>query len=228
MTHGKTLVYTPAYTLAILMATNATVAMAATATAKTRPRRPPPKPPQQTRYQTTATKKTTVAKAKLTNQPKNRLIRSVIAWRILPRKRQRRQPPQIQVHMIVPVLTAPTVANVIYPSTNSVIGRHGYFSAKSANIPLPTLTLSNISTIKPFWFHEPRITVQLDVSVFDDFITYATPMASYYPPVFRAVLERTIPLSDPNPDRMDWNLRTKSKCLLWGALLRAKLNTMGL
>ena len=94
--------------------------------------------------------------------------------------------------MIVPVLTAPTVANVIYPSTNSVQLVGTDISAQNlANIPLPTLTLSNISTIKTVLV--PRTTdnsTQLDVSVLDDFITYASPMARHYPPVFSSRTER--------------------------------------
>ena len=94
--------------------------------------------------------------------------------------------------MIVPVLTAPTVANVMYPSTNSVQLVGTDISAQNlANIPLPTLTLSNISTVKTVLI--PRTTdnsTQLDVSVLDDFITYATPMARHYPPVFSSRTER--------------------------------------
>lgn len=94
--------------------------------------------------------------------------------------------------MIVPVLTAPTVANVIYPSTNSVQLVGTDISAQNlANIPLPTLTLSNLSTIKTVLV--PRTTdnsTPLDVSVLDDFITYVTPMARHYPPVFSSRTER--------------------------------------
>ncbi|EBN0206356.1 sel1 repeat family protein, partial [Salmonella enterica subsp. enterica serovar Enteritidis] len=79
-----------------------------------------------------------------------------------------------------------------YPSTNSVQLVGTDISAQNlANIPLPTLTLSNISTIKTVVV--PRTTdnsAQLDVSVLDDFITYASPMARHYPPVFSSRTER--------------------------------------
>ena len=81
---------------------------------------------------------------------------------------------------------------MIYPSTNSVQLVGTDISAQNlANIPLPTLTLSNISTIKTVLV--PRTTdnsTPLDVSVLDDFITYATPMARHYPPVFSSRTER--------------------------------------
>lgn len=193
MTHMvKPLVYTPlAYTLAILMATNATVAMAATAkttnkttTTKTTTAKPA--------TQTTATKKTTVTKAKPTNKSTEKSADTVNSVKDTT---PQTTPPSATSNtgsMIVPVLTAPTVANVIYPSTNSVQLVGTDISAQNlANIPLPTLTLSNISTIKTVVV--PRTTdnsTQLDVSVLDDFITYASPMARHYPPVFSSRTER--------------------------------------
>lgn len=188
MTHMvKPLAYTPlAYTLAILMATNATVAMAATAktTTKTTTAKPA--------TQTTATKKTTVTKAKTTNKSTEKSADTVNSVK---NTTPQMTPPSATSNtgsMIVPVLTAPTVANVVYPSTNSVQLVGTDISAQNlANIPLPTLTLSNISTIKTVLV--PRTTdnsTQLDVSVLDDFITYASPMARHYPPVFSSRTER--------------------------------------
>ena len=175
-----------AYTLAILMATNATVAMAATAktTTKTTTAKPA--------TQTTATKKTTVTKAKTTNKSTEKSADTVNSVK---NTTPQMTPPSATSNtgsMIVPVLTAPTVANVVYPSTNSVQLVGTDISAQNlANIPLPTLTLSNISTIKTVLV--PRTTdnsAQLDVSVLDDFITYASPMARHYPPVFSSRTER--------------------------------------
>ena len=177
-----------AYTLAILMATNATVAMAATATAKTTTKTTTAKPA----TQTTATKKTTVTKAKTTNKSTEKSADTVNSVKDTT---PQTTPPSATSNtgsMIVPVLTAPTVANVMYPSTNSVQLVGTDISAQNlANIPLPTLTLSNISTVKTVLI--PRTTdnsTQLDVSVLDDFITYATPMARHYPPVFSSRTER--------------------------------------
>jgi hypothetical protein len=182
-----------AYTLAILMATNATVAMAATATAKTTTKTTTTKTTTaKPATQTTATKKTTVTKAKTTNKSTEKSADTVNSVKdtTLPTT-----PPSATSNtgsMIVPVLTAPTVANVMYPSTNSVQLVGTDISAQNfANIPLPTLTLSNISTVKTVLI--PRTTdnsTQLDVSVLDDFITYATPMARHYPPVFSSRTER--------------------------------------
>ena len=188
-----------AYTLAILMATNATVAMAATATAKTTTKTTTTKTTAAKPVtQTTATKKTTVAKAKTTNKSTEKSADKVNSVKDTT---PQTTPPSATSNtgsMIVPVLTAPTVANVMYPSTNSVQLVGTDISAQNlANIPLPTLTLSNISTIKTVLV--PRTTdnsTQLDVSVLDDFITYATPMARTIPLFFRAVLSATIPLSD--------------------------------
>lgn len=193
MTHMvKPLVYTPlAYTLAILMATNATVAMAATAktTTKTTTTKTTAAKPA---TQTTATKKTTVAKAKPTNKSTEKSADTVNSVKDTTPQTTPSSATSNTGSMIVPVLTAPTVANVIYPSTNSVQLVGTDISAQNlANIPLPTLTLSNISTIKTVLV--PRTTdnsAQLDVSVLDDFITYATPMARHYPPVFSSRTER--------------------------------------
>ena len=188
MTHMvKPLAYTPlAYTLAILMATNATVAMAATAktTTKTTTAKPA--------TQTTATKKTTVTKAKTTNKSTEKSADTVNSVKDTTPQTTTPSATSNTGSMIVPVLTAPTVANVVYPSTNSVQLVGTDISAQNlANIPLPTLTLSNISTIKTVLV--PRTTdnsAQLDVSVLDDFITYASPMARHYPPVFSSRTER--------------------------------------
>ena len=182
-----------AYTLAILMATNATVAMAATATAKTTTKTTTTKTTTaKPATQTTATKKTTVTTAKTTNKSTEKSADTVNSVKDTT---PHTTPPSATSNtgsMIVPVLTAPTVANVIYPSTNSVQLVGTDISAQNlANIPLPTLTLSNISTIKTVLV--PRTTdnsTQLDVSVLDDFITYASPMARHYPPVFSSRTER--------------------------------------
>mgnify|MGYP002651366922 FL=1 len=182
-----------AYTLAILMATNATVAMAATATAKTTTKTTTTKTTTaKPATQTTATKKTTVTKAKTTNKSTEKSADTVNSVKDTT---PQTTPPSATSNtgsMIVPVLTAPTVANVMYPSTNSVQLVGTDISAQNlANIPLPTLTLSNISTIKTVLV--PRTTdnsTQLDVSVLDDFITYASPMARHYPPVFSSRTER--------------------------------------
>ena len=182
-----------AYTLAILMATNATVAMAATATAKTTTKTTTTKTTTaKPATQTTATKKTTVTKAKTTNKSTEKSADMVNSVKDTT---PQTTPPSATSNtgsMIVPVLTAPTVANVMYPSTNSVQLVGTDISAQNfANIPLPTLTLSNISTVKTVLI--PRTTdnsTQLDVSVLDDFITYATPMARHYPPVFSSRTER--------------------------------------
>lgn len=182
-----------AYTLAILMATNATVAMAATATAKTTTKTTTTKTTTaKPATQTTAIKKTTVTKAKTTNKSTEKSADMVNSVKDTT---PQTTPPSATSNtgsMIVPVLTAPTVANVMYPSTNSVQLVGTDISAQNlANIPLPTLTLSNISTIKTVLV--PRTTdniTQLDVSVLDDFITYATPMARHYPPVFSSRTER--------------------------------------
>ena len=182
-----------AYTLAILMATNATVAMAATATAKTTTKTTTTKTTTaKPATQTTATKKTTVTKAKTTKKSTEKSADTVNSVKDTT---PQTTPPSATSNtgsMIVPVLTAPTVANVMYPSTNSVQLVGTDISAQNlANIPLPTLTLSNISTIKTVLV--PRTTdnsTQLDVSVLDDFITYVTPMARHYPPVFSSRTER--------------------------------------
>ena len=181
------------YTLAILMATNATVAMAATATAKTTTKTTTTKTTTaKPATQTTATKKTTVTKAKTTNKSTEKSADTVNSVKDTT---PQTTPPSATSNtgsMIVPVLTAPTVANVMYPSTNSVQLVGTDISAQNfANIPLPTLTLSNISTVKTVLI--PRTTdnsTQLDVSVLDDFITYVTPMARHYPPVFSSRTER--------------------------------------
>lgn len=182
-----------AYTLAILMATNATVAMAATATAKTTAKTTATKTTTaKPATQTTAIKKTTVTKAKTTNKLTEKSADMVNSVKDTT---PQMTPPSATSNtgsVIVPVLTAPTVANVVYPSTNSVQLVGTDISAQNlANIPLPTLTLSNISTIKTVLI--PRTTdnsTQLDVSVLDDFITYASPMARHYPPVFSSRTER--------------------------------------
>ena len=180
-----------AYTLAILMATNATVAMAATAktTTKTTTTKTTAAKPA---TQTTVTKKTTVTKAKTTNKSTEKSADTVNSVKDTTPQTTTPSATSNTGSMIVPVLTAPTVANVIYPSTNSVQLVGTDISAQNlANIPLPTLTLSNISTIKTVVV--PRTTdnsTQLDVSVLDDFITYATPMARHYPPVFSSRTER--------------------------------------
>nr|WP_309575350.1 sel1 repeat family protein [Moraxella osloensis] len=179
-----------AYTLAILMATNATVA---TATAKTTTKTTTTKTTAaKPATQTTAAKKTTVTKAKPTNKSTEKSADTVNSVKDTTPQTTTPSATSNTGSMIVPVLTAPTVANVIYPSTNSVQLVGTDISAQNlANIPLPTLTLSNISTIKTVLV--PRTTdnsTQLDVSVLDDFITYATPMARHYPPVFSSRTER--------------------------------------
>jgi len=183
-----------AYTLAILMATNATVAMAATATAKTTTKTTTTKTTTaKPATQTAATKKTTVTKAKTTNKSTEKSADMVNSVKDTTPQTTTPSATSNTGSVIVPVLTAPTVANVIYPSTNSVQLVGTDISAQNlANIPLPTLTLSNISTIKTVLV--PRTTdnnsTQLDVSVLDDFITYASPMARHYPPVFSSRTER--------------------------------------
>lgn len=182
-----------AYTLAILMATNATVAMAATATAKTTTKTTTTKTTTaKPATQTAATKKTTVTKAKTTNKSTEKSADMVNSVKDTTPQTTTPSATSNTGSVIVPVLTAPTVANVIYPSTNSVQLVGTDISAQNlANIPLPTLTLSNISTIKTVLV--PRTadnSAQLDVSVLDDFITYVTPMARHYPPVFSSRTER--------------------------------------
>lgn len=182
-----------AYTLAILMATNATVAMAATATAKTTTKTTTTKTTTaKPATQTTATKKTTVTKAKTTNKSTEKSADTVNSVKDTTPQTTTPSATSNTGSVIVPVLTAPTVANVMYPSTNSVQLVGTDISAQNfANIPLPTLTLSNISTVKTVLI--PRTTdnsTQLDVSVLDDFITYVTPMARHYPPVFSSRTER--------------------------------------
>ena len=182
-----------AYTLAILMATNATVAMAATATAKTTTKTTTTKTTTaKPATQTAATKKTTVTKAKTTNKSTEKSADMVNSVKDTTPQTTTPSATSNTGSVIVPVLTAPTVANVIYPSTNSVQLVGTDISAQNlANIPLPTLTLSNISTVKTVLI--PRTTdnsTQLDVSVLDDFITYASPMARHYPPVFSSRTER--------------------------------------
>lgn len=180
-----------AYTLAILMATNATVAMAATAktTTKTTTTKTTTAKPA---TQTTATKKTTVTKAKTTKKSTEKSADTVNSVKDTTPQTTPPSDTSNTGSMIVPVLTAPTVANVMYPSTNSVQLVGTDISAQNfANIPLPTLTLSNISTVKTVLV--PRTadnSTQLDVSVLDDFITYVTPMARHYPPVFSSRTER--------------------------------------
>ena len=182
-----------AYTLAILMATNATVAMAATATAKTTTKTTTTKTTTaKPATQTAATKKTTVTKAKTTNKSTEKSADMVNSVKDTTPQTTTPSATSNTGSVIVPVLTAPTVANVVYPSTNSVQLVGTDISAQNlANIPLPTLTLSNISTVKTVLI--PRTTdnsTQLDVSVLDDFITYASPMARHYPPVFSSRTER--------------------------------------
>lgn len=182
-----------AYTLAILMATNATVAMAATATAKTTTKTTTTKTTTaKPATQTTATKKTTVTKAKTTNKSTEKSADTVNSVKDTTLQTTPPSDTSNTGSMIVPVLTAPTVANVMYSSTNSVQLVGTDISAQNfANIPLPTLTLSNISTVKTVLI--PRTadnSAQLDVSVLDDFITYVTPMARHYPPVFSSRTER--------------------------------------
>lgn len=182
-----------AYTLAILMATNATVAMAATATAKTTTKTTTTKTTTaKPATQTAATKKTTVTKAKTTNKSTEKSADMVNSVKDTTPQTTTPSATSNTGSMIVPVLTAPTVANVMYPSTNSVQLVGTDISAQNfANIPLPTLTLSNISTVKTVLI--PRTadnSAQLDVSVLDDFITYVTPMARHYPPVFSSRTER--------------------------------------
>lgn len=182
-----------AYTLAILMATNATVAMAATATAKTTTKTTTTKTTTaKPATQTTATKKTTVTKAKTTNKSTEKSADTVNSVKDTTLQTTPPSDTSNTGSMIVPVLTAPTVTNVMYPSTNSVQLVGTDISAQNfANIPLPTLTLSNISTVKTVLI--PRTadnSAQLDVSVLDDFITYVTPMARHYPPVFSSRTER--------------------------------------
>nr|WP_313092358.1 sel1 repeat family protein [Moraxella sp. CTOTU48268] len=181
------------YTLAILMATNATVAMAATATAKTTTKTTTTKTTTaKPATQTTATKKTTVTKAKTTKKSTEKSADTVNSVKDTTPQTTPPSDTSNTGSMIVPVLTAPTVANVMYPSTNSVQLVGTDISAQNfANIPLPTLTLSNISTVKTVLI--PRTadnSAQLDVSVLDDFITYVTPMARHYPPVFSSRTER--------------------------------------
>lgn len=181
------------YTLAILMATNATVAMAATATAKTTTKTTTTKTTTaKPATQTTATKKTTVTKAKTTNKSTEKSADTVNSVKDTTLQTTPPSDTSNTGSMIVPVLTAPTVTNVMYPSTNSVQLVGTDISAQNfANIPLPTLTLSNISTVKTVLI--PRTadnSAQLDVSVLDDFITYVTPMARHYPPVFSSRTER--------------------------------------
>lgn len=181
------------YTLAILMATNATVAMAATATAKTTTKTTTTKTTTaKPATQTTATKKTTVTKAKTTKKSTEKSADTVNSVKDTTLQTTPPSATSNTGSMIVPVLTAPTVANVMYPSTNSVQLVGTDISAQNfANIPLPALTLSNISTVKTVLI--PRTTdnsTQLDVSVLDDFITYVTPMARHYPPVFSSRTER--------------------------------------
>lgn len=182
-----------AYTLAILMATNATVAMAATATPKTTTKTTTTKTTvAKPATQTTATKKTTVTKAKTTNKSTEKSADKVNSVKDTTLQTTPPSATSNTGSVIVPVLTAPTVANVMYPSTNSVQLVGTDISAQNfANIPLPTLTLSNISTVKTVLI--PRTadnSAQLDVSVLDDFITYVTPMARHYPPVFSSRTER--------------------------------------
>lgn len=187
-----------AYSLGMLMAVHATVATAApaktttkTTTTKTTTAKPATTKTTTVKTTTNNTKTTTTTKAKTTSKPTQK---SSVKTTDNTNTTQTTTPVATSNtgSVLVPVLTAPTVANITYPQANSVQLVGTDISAQNpANIPMPSLTLSNISTVKTVLIPQTADnTSQLDVSVLDDFISYVSPMARHYPPVFASRTQR--------------------------------------
>lgn len=78
-----------------------------------------------------------------------------------------------------------SLTTVSYPKATTMQWIGTDINNFGANVPKPTLRLSNVSTVPTVVV--PQTTAndsQIDVSVIDDFIAYASPMARHYPPVF--------------------------------------------
>lgn len=185
-----------AYSLGILLATNATAATAVTTktTSKTTTTTKTPSAKsvatKSTTTSTKAAKQDTKKTATKSNTP------SKTTEKVSKPATESTAPTAVATSntgsVLVPVLTAPTVANITYPTANSVQFIGTDISAQNAtHIPMPALTISNIATVKTVLI--PQTTdnsAQLDVSVLDDFITYVSPKARHYPPVFTSRTER--------------------------------------
>lgn len=79
-----------------------------------------------------------------------------------------------------------SLTTVTYPKFNTVQFVGSDLQNSAINVPRPTLTLSNVSTVPTVVIPTTKQgTSQIDVSVIDDFITEISPMARHYPPVFR-------------------------------------------
>ena len=132
--------------------------------------------------------------------------------------------------VLVPVLTEPTLGTVSYPKVNSVqwIGTD-LSSQHLSNVALPALSISQLATLPTVLI--PQTTAnnaQLDVSVLDDFITFASPKARHYPPVFNSRTER-YNATERLKQLTAWiETYAKDNNASYDVLLRAaKLNAMG-
>lgn len=92
----------------------------------------------------------------------------------------------------VPSLPAPTVTATTYPAYNVVSWNGTDIQAQNlTNVPMPTMQLSDFDLIKTVVVPlNTQANGSLDVSVLDDFISYVSPMARHYPPVFPNKTER--------------------------------------
>ncbi len=140
--------------------------------------------------------------------------------------------------MLSPVVNANTATNTSelsltttsYPKANMIsISGTNLSAQKLTNIALPTLQISQVQTVPTVVINQTtKSNETLDVSIIDDFITSASPMARHYPPVFptRTARHNTIERLKLLTNWID--TYAKSPNASYDVLLRAaKLNSMG-
>lgn len=92
----------------------------------------------------------------------------------------------------LPSLPEPTITTITYPKANSVRWQGTDIAAQGlSNVPLPAVSLSDASFVSTVLIpQDSQNTARMDVSVLDDFISYVSPMARHYPPMFPSRTER--------------------------------------
>lgn len=160
---------------------------------------------------------------------------AIIKDKVTPQSVQKNQQPSqtfnnvassvTQLNPIQTTVSTPTIHS--YPKIADMVWS-GTDIKHLNTVPKPTIAVSNVNIIPTVLISTTRQgNTQIDVSLLDDFITYASPMARHYPPVFVNRTDRynTIQRVKQLSEWLD--TYAKDKNASYDVLLRAtKLNAM--
>lgn len=136
--------------------------------------------------------KTTSTATKTTKTPTKTKTTTTKVTKATPVEEVTVAPVAVPVATAVSNVSEPSVGDITYPKYNSVAWRGTDIEAQNlSNVPMPTMRLSDFEMLSTVVIPQDTQGInRLDVSVFDDFITYVSPKARHYPPVFTNNTER--------------------------------------